>query len=196
MTDFDVIVGMDWLAFTKAFIDCHRRRVLFQAPNGDTLQFFGERRYTPLPTAMEAVMANIWSEDTDGVVTEYPRVVRDFIDVFPEKLPGMPPAREVEFRIDLIPGTAPIHAHYYRMAPAELVELQKQLNELLDLKFIQHSASPWGAPALFAKKKDGALRLCIDYRKLNAITIKNKYPMLRINDIFDQLQGARYFLKI
>lgn len=104
-------------------------------------------------------------------------------------------AREVEFRIDLIPDTAPIHAHYLRMAPAELMELQKQLDDLLELKFIQHSASPWGALVLFVKKKDGSLRLCIDYKKLNAVAIK-KYPMLRIDDLFDQLRGARCFSKI
>src|SRR4051812_16669479 len=142
MSDFDIIIGMDWLSQAKAVIDFYRRRVTFRAPNGDTLHFIGDRRYTPLPTPMDVVVENIWAEDIDQVVTKYPHIVRESVDVFLDKLPGMPSAREVEFRIDLIPGTAPIHTNYYRMAPAELVELQKQLNELLDLGFIQHSGSP------------------------------------------------------
>ena len=108
MSDFDIIIGMDWLSQAKAIIDCYRRRVTFQSPKGDTLHFIGDRRYTPLPTPMDAVVANILAEDTDQVVTEYPHIVREFVDVFPDKPLGMPPAREVEFRIDLIPGTTPI----------------------------------------------------------------------------------------
>jgi hypothetical protein len=123
-------------------------------------------------------------------------VVREFPDVFPEDLPGLPPDREVEFSIDLVPGTAPISKAPYRMAPAELKELKGQLEELLDKGFIRPSASPWGAPVLFVKKKDGSMRLCIDYRELNRVTIKNKYPLPRIDDLFDQLQGAQVFSKI
>ena len=114
-------------------------------------------------------------------------VVKEFPDVFPEELPGLPLDREIEFAIELIPGTGPISKAPYRMAPAELKELKEQLQELLDKGFIRPSVSPWGAPVLFVKKKDGSFRLCIDYRELNKVTIRNKYPLPRINDLFDQL---------
>ena len=108
----------------------------------------------------------------------------------------MPPDRELEFSIDLIPGSAPISQAPYRMAPSELKELKVQLQDLVDRGFIRPSVSPWGAPILFVKKKDGSLRLCVDYRQLNKVTIKNKYPLPRIDDLFDQLQGASVFSKI
>jgi hypothetical protein len=122
------------------------------------------------------------------VVCEYP-------DVFPHELPGMPPDRDIEFAIELQPGTAPISKRPYRMPPAELAELKKQLEELLDKGFIRPSTSPWGYPALFVKK-DESLRLCVDYRPLNVVTIKNKYPLPRIDVLFDQLVGAKVFSKI
>ena len=112
-------------------------------------------------------------------------VVREYPDVFPEDLPGMPPDRDVEFAIELQPGTAPISRRPYRMPPNELTELKKQLQELLDKGYIRPSISPWGCPALFVKKKDERLRLCVDYRLLNAVTIKNKYPLPRIDILFD-----------
>src|SRR5438270_4948434 len=108
----------------------------------------------------------------------------------------MPPVREVNFTIDLLPGTNPIFTPPYRMAPVELEELEKQIKELLRLGFIRHSRSPWASSTLFATKKDGTLLLCIDYRKLNAVTVKNKYPMPRIDEQFDHLQGAKFFSKI
>ncbi|KAL4027795.1 hypothetical protein IC575_010985 [Cucumis melo] len=123
-------------------------------------------------------------------------VVREYPDVFPDKLPGLPPPREVDFAIELEPGTASISRAPYRMAPAELKELKVQLQELLDKGFIRPSVSPWGAPVLFVKKKDGSMRLCIDYRELNKVTVKNRYPLPRIDDLFDQLQGATVFSKI
>ena len=103
-------------------------------------------------------------------------VVNEYPDVFPEELPGMPPDRDIEFVIDLVPGTAPIAKRPYRMAATELAELKKQLEELQRIGFIRPSSSPWGAPVLFVKKKDGSMRLCVDYRALNEVTIKNKYP--------------------
>jgi hypothetical protein len=112
-------------------------------------------------------------------------VVHYYPDVFPEELPGMPPDRDIEFAIELQPGTAPISKRPYRMPPAELAELKKQLQELLDKGFIRPSTSPWGCPALFVKKKDESLRMCVDYRPLNAVTIKNKYPLPRIDVLFD-----------
>ncbi|GJY99291.1 putative reverse transcriptase domain-containing protein [Tanacetum coccineum] len=123
-------------------------------------------------------------------------IVSEFQDVFPEELPGIPPIRDVEFNIELIPGAEPISKAPYRMAPIELKELKDQLQELLERGFIRPSVSPWGAPVLFVKKKDGSMRLCIDYRELNKITIRNRYPLPRIDDLFDQLQGAKHFSKI
>jgi hypothetical protein len=123
-------------------------------------------------------------------------VVQEFIDVFPEDFLGLPPDWEIEFCIDLILGAAPISKAPYRMAPTELKELKMQIQELLDKGFIRPSVSPWGAPVLFVKKKDGTFRMCIDYRELNKITIKNKYPLPHIDDLFDQLQGAQIFSKI
>jgi hypothetical protein len=124
------------------------------------------------------------------------RVVREFLDVFPEELPGMPPDREVEFVIDLLPGTAPISKRPYKMSVEELKELKKQLTELQEAGYIRPSSSPWGAPVLFVLKKDGSQRMCVDYRSLNDVTIKNKYLLPRIEDLFDQMSGARIFSKI
>jgi hypothetical protein len=121
-------------------------------------------------------------------------VVCEYADVFYEELPGMPPDRDIEFAIELQPGTTPISKRPYRMPPAKLAELKKQLQELFDKGFIH--PRPWGCPALFVKKTDESLRLCIDYRPLNAVTIKNKYPLPRINVLFDQLVGANEFSKI
>ncbi|KAI3813958.1 hypothetical protein L1987_18694 [Smallanthus sonchifolius] len=123
-------------------------------------------------------------------------VVREFLEVFPEDLPGLPPHRQVEFQIDLAPGAAPIARAPYRLAPSELQELSTQLQDLLDKGFIRPSSSPWGAPVLFIKKKDGTFRMCIDYRELNKVTIKNRYPLPRIDDLFDQLQGSSFYSKI
>ena len=118
------------------------------------------------------------------------------MDVFLKELPGLPPQRVVDFGIELHPGTSPISMTQHRMAPVELQELSVQLQELLDKGFIRPSTSPWGAPVLFAKKKDKTLRLSIDYRQLNRVTIKNRYPLPRIDDLFDQLRGARVYSKI
>ncbi|GJX74564.1 hypothetical protein Tco_0313159 [Tanacetum coccineum] len=111
-------------------------------------------------------------------------------------MPGLPPARPVEFQIDLIPGAAPVARAPYRLAPSEMKELSKQLQELSDKGFIRPSSSPWGAPVLFVKNKDGSFRMCIDYRELNKLTVKNRYPLSRIDDLFDQLQGSNIYSKI
>ncbi|GJY61541.1 putative reverse transcriptase domain-containing protein [Tanacetum coccineum] len=123
-------------------------------------------------------------------------IVRDFPNVFLEDLPGLPLARPVEFQIDLIPGAAPVARAPYRLAPSEMKELSEQLQELSDKGFIRPSSSPWGAPVLFVKKKDGSFRMCIDYRELNKLTVKNRYPLPRIDDLFDQLQGSSIYSKI
>ncbi|XP_024974913.1 uncharacterized protein K02A2.6-like [Cynara cardunculus var. scolymus] len=124
------------------------------------------------------------------------KVVRDFPDVFPEDLPGLPPVRQVEFQIDLIPRTAPIDKAPYRLAPFKMQELMSQLQDLIEKRFVRPSSSLWGAPVLFVKKKDDTMRMCIDYRGLNKATVKNKYPLPRIDDLFDQLQGASCFSKV
>ncbi|GKE89844.1 putative reverse transcriptase domain-containing protein, partial [Tanacetum coccineum] len=124
------------------------------------------------------------------------RIVRDFPEVFPDDLSGLTPVREIEFRIDLILGVLPVVKSPYRLAPSEMLELSNQLKELQEKGFIRPSHSPWGSPVLFVKKKYGALRMCIDYRELNKLTIKNCYPLPIIDGMFDQLQGACYFSKI
>ena len=135
------------------------------------------------------------SEATNEKLEDIP-IVKEFLDIFPEVLPGLPPDREIEFSIKLLPGIGPLSKAPYRMAPAELRELKLQLQDMLDKGFVKPSVSPWGAPVLFVKKKDGSLRLCINYRELNKVIVKNKYPIPRINDLFNQLQGASIFSKI
>ena len=127
---------------------------------------------------------------------DLPRVVCEFVDVFPDELPGLPPQRAIDFGIELHPSISPISMTPHRMAPVELQELRVQLKELLDKRFIRPSTSPWGAPVLFAKKKGKTLRLCIDYRQLNRVTIKNRYPLPKIDDLFDKLRGVRVYSKI
>ncbi|KAL0543604.1 hypothetical protein IC582_018704 [Cucumis melo] len=208
MLDFDVILGMDWLAANHASIDCSRKEVTFNPPSRASFKFKGGGSKS-LPQVISAIRASkLLSQGTWGILASVvdtreadvslssEPVVRDYPDVFPEELPGLPPHREVEFAIELEPGTVPISRAPYRMAPAELKELKVQLQELLDKGFIRPSVSPWGAPVLFIKKKDGSMRLCIDYRELNKVTVKNRYPLPRIDDLFDQLQGATVFSKI
>jgi hypothetical protein len=122
-------------------------------------------------------------------VCEYP-------DLFSEELPGIPPNRDIKFVIDLVPSTALITKRPYRMSVEELEELKKQLKELLEKQYIRPSASPWGSPVLFVRKKDGSMRMCIDYHSLNMVTIKNKYPLPRIDGLLEQHRKAKFFKKI
>jgi len=122
-------------------------------------------------------------------------VVNEFMDAFPDEVPGLPPKREVKFSIDLVLGAGSVPMAPYR-APAELKELKKQVEELLEKQFIPPNVSPWRAPVLLVKKKNGSSRLCVDYRQLNKLTIKNKYPVPQIDDLMDQLSGAAVFSKI
>jgi hypothetical protein len=178
----DVILGMDWLTKHNGIISCADKTILLTDHQGKSVSCQAQ------PPAQDPMVFNLAAESIS--------VVEEFMDVFPEELPGMPPEREVEFYIDLIPGTAPIAKRPYRMAPTKLVELKLQIIELQQKGYIRPSSSPWGAPVLFVTKKDGSMRMCIDYRSLNEVTIKNKYPLPRIDDLFDQLQGAKYFSKI
>ncbi|TYK08816.1 ty3-gypsy retrotransposon protein [Cucumis melo var. makuwa] len=208
MQDFDVILGMDWLSANHANIDCFGKEVVFNPPSGTSFKFRGAS-IVCLPKVISAMKASkllnqgTWGILASMVYTREPEVslssepvVREYPDVFPDELSGLPSPREIDFVIELEPGTTPISRAPYRMAPAELKELKVQLQELLDKGFIRPSVSPWGAPVLFVKKKDGSMHLCIDYRELNKVTVKNRYPLPRIDDLFDQLQGATVFSKI
>ena len=167
LKELDVILGMDWLASNYASMDCFRKEVIFRRPGLPVVVFYGERRRTPsglisaiyarclLRKGCSGFPAHIVDTRSDEARIEDVPVVRDFQDVFPDDLPGPPPEREVDFPIDLVPGMAPISLPPYRMAPAELKELKAQLQELVDGGFIRPSISPWGAPVLFVKKKDG-----------------------------------------
>jgi hypothetical protein len=181
----DIILGTDWLSRHQAVLDIAAIAIEIHFPTcGETTLYLPNQGCTRSCafTMIESPIERI-------------PVVRDYPDVFPDELPGMPPDRDIEFAIELQPGTAPISKRPYRMPPAELAELKKQLQELLDKGFICPSTSLWGCPALFVKK-DESLRLCVDYRPLNAVTIKNKYPLPRIDVLFDQLVGAKVFSKI
>ncbi|GAA0165410.1 hypothetical protein LIER_43714 [Lithospermum erythrorhizon] len=141
-------------------------------------------------------LATIIDTSHEDLRLEDIQIVKEFPDVFPEDHPGLPPDRHIEFSIELVPGTGPISKAPYRMAPAQLKELKNQLQDMLDKGFISPSISPWGPLVLFVRKKDGSMRFCIDYRELNKVTMKNKYPLPRIDDLFDQLHGAKFFSKI
>ncbi|GJY92270.1 putative reverse transcriptase domain-containing protein [Tanacetum coccineum] len=145
-------------------------------------------------------LANVTTKETEDKSEkkklEDVLIVQDFPDVFPEDLTGLPLTRQVEFQIDMIPGAAPVARAPYRLAPSEMKELSEQLKELSDKGFIRPSSSHWGASVLFVKKKDGSFRICIDYRELNKLTVKNRYPLPRIDDLFDQLQGFSVYSKI
>ncbi|GJW30635.1 putative reverse transcriptase domain-containing protein [Tanacetum coccineum] len=185
---FDVIIGMDWLSDHKAEIICHEKVVRIPLLDGKVLRVLGEKP--------EEKMRQLMSVKAKEKKQEEIVVVRDFLEVFPDDLSGLPPVQEIEFWIELIPGVMPVAKSPYRLAPSELEELSGQLKELQDKGFIRPSSSPWGAPVLFVKKKDGSFRMCIDYRELNKLTVKNRYPLPRIDDLFDQLQGSQYFSKI
>ncbi|KAI3712441.1 hypothetical protein L1987_70997 [Smallanthus sonchifolius] len=205
---FDIIIGMDWLSNHHAEVICFEKCIQIPLPSGETLRVFGEKpckglKLMSCTTAQKylrkkyiAFLAHIvQKDDKEKSIQDIP-IIRDFPEVFPKDLSGLPPVRQVEFRIDLIPGANPVARAPYRLAPSEMQELASQLQELSDKGFIRPSHSPWGAPVLFVKKKDGSFRMCIDYRELNKLTIKNRYPLPRIGDLFDQLQGSTCFSKI
>ena len=182
----DIILGMNWMEVHGVILDTVSQSVNINSPIHGSMTL-GLMSPTPLvPTVNHA----------EGKKLADIPVVCEYLDVFPDDLPGMSPDRNVEFAIELQPRTAPISRRPYRMPPNELAELKKQLQELLDKSYIHPSTSSWGCPALFVKKKDQSLRMCVDYRPLNAVTIKNKYPLPQIDILFDQLVGAKVFSKI
>ncbi|GJW50421.1 putative reverse transcriptase domain-containing protein [Tanacetum coccineum] len=212
---FDAIIGMDWLAKYQAVIVCAEKIVRIPWRN-ETLIIHGDgsnqgnvtrlniisctktQKYMEkgFPIFLAHVTAKEVEDKSEKKRLEGVPIVRDFPEVFPEDLPGLPPTRQVEFQIDLVPSAAPVARAPYRLAPSEMKELSEQLKELSDKGFIRPSSSPWGAPVLFVKKKDGSFRMCIDYRELNKLTVKNRYPLPRIDDLFDQLQGSSVYSKI
>jgi hypothetical protein len=187
----DMILGMNWLSKHKGMINCAKKAVRLTTSSGKEVECVAKNLVTDKATSNIIVLNHLDAASTLDI-----RTFSEFPDVFTEELLGMPPDREIEFVIELVPGTAPIFKRPYRMAANQLAKLKEQLQELLDKGYIRPSASPWGAPVIFVLKKDGTQRMCVDYHSLNEVTIKNKYPLPRIDDLFDQLKGACVFLKI
>jgi hypothetical protein len=178
----DVILGMSWMKQHKAILDIAKRLVYLDSP------IYG--KVTLHLLVIVRIKASV--HHTMAKSIEEMPIAREFLDVFPDDLQGMPPERDIELQC----GTTPVAKSPYKMTREELVELKIQLKDLLYKGYIRPSSSPWGCPALFVKKKNEALHLCVDYRSLNAVTIKNKYPLPRINILFDQLAEAQVFSKI
>nr|GEZ78464.1 putative reverse transcriptase domain-containing protein [Tanacetum cinerariifolium] len=210
---FDVIIGMDWLAKYHALIVCDKK--IIRIPYGDEVLIIrGDdcdsgsklniisctKTHKYIQKGCQVYLAQVTSKKAEDKSEEKRLedvpIIQEFPEVFPEDFPGLPPARQVEFQIDLVPGAAPVARASCRLAPAEMQELSTQLQELSDKGFIRPSSSPWGAPVLFVKKKDGSFRMCIDYRELNKLNVKNRYPLPRIDDLFDRLQGSKVYSKI
>ncbi|KAI3784168.1 hypothetical protein L1987_43262 [Smallanthus sonchifolius] len=198
---FDIIVGMDWLSHNHAEINCSEKLIRIPLPSSETMEIFGEKPFKSLKfiSCMKAqsylrkqyyaFLVHVVEKSEEKKLQDI-SIIRYFSEVFPDDLPGLPPTRQVEFRIDHLSGANPIAKSPYRLAPSEMQELSSHLQELLDKGFIRPSFSPWGAPVLFVKKKDGSFRMCIDYRELNKLTIKNRYLLPRIDDLSSFL-GSR-----
>jgi predicted aspartyl protease len=182
----DIILGMSWMKWHKAILDISARLVQLHS-----LVYGKVTLHLPMVSHIKASLHHVVERKLQDI-----HVVREFLDVFPDELLGMPPKRAIELKIELQPSTTPIAKAPYKMSPAELADLKIQLQDLLDKCFIHPSSSPWGCPALFVPKKDKECHLCVEYRLLNAVTIKNKYPLPRIDILFDQLVGAQVFSKI
>nr|GEW15832.1 putative reverse transcriptase domain, ribonuclease H-like domain, aspartic peptidase domain protein [Tanacetum cinerariifolium] len=196
---FDVIVGMDWLVERDALIVCGKKE--FHVPyKNKTLVVKSDSSVSRLKViscievrkyierGSQFFIAQVTEKELVKKQLQVMLVICNFLEVFPDDLPGLPPPRKVE--IELIPGAAPVARVPYHLAPSDLKELSDQLKELSEKGFIRPSSSPWGALVLFIKKKDESFRMCIDYRELNKLTVKNRYPLFRINDLFDQLQDS------
>eukprot|EP00253_Pinus_taeda_P001689 PITA_01689 len=207
---YDILIGMDWLEKHWSLVDCKTKIIYYRDQQGNSKEVQGIKR----PVQVQPITANQLvkcvrkgcqvyaiqvgfanSKDKTTSLNNIP-VIQEFADVFPEEIPGLPPRRDIDFTIELVSGATPVSRAPYRMSIPELTELKMQLQELLEKNYIRPSVSPWGAPVLFVKKKDGTLRMCIDYRQLNKLTIKNKYPLPRIDELFDQVKGATVFSKI
>ncbi|XP_062093563.1 uncharacterized protein LOC133799577 [Humulus lupulus] len=208
MGQFDVILGMDWLSKYQIIVDFSRKMVNLLTLSGDFVVYRANMNAVRQNHILKACIGGERNlecygilfaiEDESRSLDKFPwiSVVNGFLDVFPEDLPGLPPDRQIEFYIDLIPGTQPISIAPYRMEPLEIAEWKDQLGELMDKCYIRNSTTTWGAPVLYAKNADGSLRLCVDYRKLNQMKVKNKYPLPRIYELFDKLICSTCFSKI
>jgi hypothetical protein len=182
----DIILGMDRLRKYDGVILCAKREIRLTKEDGTIVEF---------NAAIQAEYISLLNK-VQGTTLNEIRVVQEYHDVLPKDLPGMPPDRDIEFIIELLPGMPPIAKRPYRMLVNELVELKKQIAELQSKGFIHPSSSPWGPPVLFMENKDGTQWMCVNYRSLNEVTIKNKYPLPRIEDLFDQMKGVSVFSKI
>ncbi|GJX91226.1 putative reverse transcriptase domain-containing protein [Tanacetum coccineum] len=204
---FDIIIGMDWLVKHDAIIVCIEKVVHIPYGN-ETLIVKSDKGMSQLKV-ISCIKARKYIEQGCHLFLAYVSkkklkekrledvpVICDFPKVFLDELLGLPPLRQVEFQIDLVPGAAPVARALYHLAPSEMRELSVQFQELLEKGFIRPSSSPWGASMLFVKKKDGSFQICFDYRELNKLTVKNCYPLPRIDDLFDQLQGSSVYSKI
>ena len=187
LKEYDVIFGMNLLSTFWAVMDCFLKRITLRLRGGVVFSKAGSHL---------SFLASLIGEEKDKDPKRAVLVISDFPNVFPYELQRLPPQREIEFKIDFYPGTEPISIAPCRMAPLELKELRKQLDQLVNIGFIRLRPSPWGAPVLFVKKHDETLRLCTNYRRLSLVTVKNKYPLPQIDDLFDQLRGSKYYTKI
>jgi hypothetical protein len=176
---------MDWLAKHNGMVSCNPRFIQLEHPSGTKV------RIEPQSPKTAMMLSNMSGKEIEEI-----SMVCEFPDVFPEDLTKLPSDRDMEFVIELMPGAGPVAKSLYRMSSDELDELKKQLKKLLEQGFVGPSASPWGSPVLFVEKKDGTKRMCIDYRTLNSMTIKNKYPLPGIEDLLDRLRKAMFFSKI
>ena len=184
LQELEVILGMDWLSANHILIDCREKRLLFpDSEEPELVSSQGVMKEMQEGAQCFIIFTHLKVEKEE--ITSVIPVVHEFEDVFQEEVSRLPPSREVEFLIDLVPGIGLVSMAPHRMAPTKLVELKSQIEKLLGKQFIRPSTSPWGALVLLVKKKDGSLRLCVDYRQLNKMTIKNKYPLPRIDDLMD-----------
>jgi hypothetical protein len=198
---YDLLIGMECLAAYKARMDCYHKTLECVSEEGRRITLQGiqkpvlvrristlkMRKYCRKGCPLYEIKLLELVEDDKPSLEDHP-ILREFRDVFPEEVPGLPTRRDIDFLIELAPGEVPVSRTPYRMRTPELVELKLQLKEMMDKGYIRPNVSPWGAPVLFVKNKYGTLRLCIDYRQLNKVTIKNKYPLPQIDDLFDQLK--------
>ena len=205
-----MIIGMDWLEQHNAVLDCYTKILSYKDNFGTVRIAHGMPKPISVRqiSAMQlkkcirkgcqvyAIQVTTLLEKEDKPNLEDFVVLREFRDMSVDEIPELSPRREIDFSIDILPRSPPISKEPYQMSIPELTELKIQFQELLDKEYIRRSVSPWGAPVLFVKKKDGTLRLCVDHRQLNKMTFKNKYPLPRINDLFDQVGGAKIFSKL